>query len=103
MKSRLIELCPIHKCLPVISKYIFVPASKVTTYTGEVVEVPETAEFVCYCPKCRANKSYFECNSKFGCGYTSKSSMSAAVSNWNKACARYARRAIKAALIGKNL
>ena len=37
------ELCPIHKCLPVVGKHIFVPASKVTTYTGKVVEVPEHA------------------------------------------------------------
>lgn len=95
------ELCPIHKCEPVVGKHVFCPTRKVMLRDGTETTVKEIAEFVCYCPKCRGSKSYLECEAKFGYGYTSQSSASAAIANWNKACARHARRAIKDALLGK--
>lgn len=58
-------------------------------------------DFVVFCPECAKKNPFPGKHNKFGCGFMSQFSLASAKSNWNRACARFAKRSIIGLLKGK--
>lgn len=60
-----------------------------------------STQYTVFCPKCAKQNPTLGKHNKFGSGFTSQYNIKAAMHNWNKACIRYAKRAIIDVLNGK--
>ena len=121
MKMRSLELCPVHKCEPwMASPFLqegtspelaalaagcksedFMHAEKAIYKMFPDVWFSFCHDWTVFCPECAKKNPFPGKHNKFGYGFSSQYSLSAAKGNWNKACKRFAKRSIKELLKGK--
>ena len=114
MKDIILENCPIHDCqpwfigpkmpLPESMKNLEYLYSRNPSYVLHR-EFPDAMlfqhDYTVFCPECAKKKPFVGKHNKFGYGFCSQYKLNEAKKNWNNACKRYYKHAIKNVLDGK--
>jgi hypothetical protein len=114
MKDIELEKCPIHGCKPeFIGPNLELPESikhleNLYSHCPSYVlhrEFPDALLFehnyTVFCPVCAKKNPFGKKHNKFGYGFCSQYKLNEAKRNWNSACRRYYKHAIKNVLDGK--